>query len=100
MYPMTNQPKTETLPMALLVQKDPLIINTINGKPFTGIAIAHRSNLENPFDLSKVKTRTSFKHGRKDGLWEWFHDNVQLSWIGNYKNNKLEYPWEYYCNGD
>ncbi len=34
---MKNQPETETQPMALLGQKGPLIINTINGKPFTGI---------------------------------------------------------------
>ena len=75
---MTNQPETETLPMALLVQTGPLLdIYTINDKPFTGIATAYHSNLENPFDLSKLKTRTSFKQGRKNGPIEWFYKNLK-----------------------
>ena len=39
-------------------------------------------------------------NGKFHGLWKGFNDNGQLSWIGNYKNNKLEGPWEsFYANG-
>ena len=92
---MTNQPETETLPMALLVQTGPLLdIYTINDKPFTGIATAYHSNLENPFDLSKFKTRTSFKQGRKNGPFEEFYENGQLRLKGNYNNGKHHGLWE------
>ena len=97
MYPMTNQPKTETLPMALLDQAGPFLdIYTINGKPFTGIATAYHSNLENPFDLSKFKTRTTFKQGRKNGPIEWFYKNGQLGSRGKLKNGVPNGLWEYY----
>ena len=99
---MTNQPETETLPMALLVQTSPLLdIYTINGKPFTGIAIEHRGNQNNPFDLSKIKTRTTFKQGRKNGPIEWFYKNGQLRSRKNCSiNGKLEGLWEeFYENG-
>ncbi|SVD34975.1 uncharacterized protein METZ01_LOCUS387829, partial [marine metagenome] len=73
---MTNQPETETLSMALLVQTGSLLdIYTINDKPFTGIGIMYRGNQNNPFDLSKIKTRTTFKQGRKNGPIEWFYKN-------------------------
>ena len=99
---MTNQPETETLPMALLVQTGPFLdIYTINGKPFTGIATAYHSNLENPFDLSKFKTRTTFKQGRKNGPIEWFYKNGQLQSRSNYINGKQEGLWEsFYANGE
>ena len=45
--------------MALVIEKGPLIINTINGKPFTGIAVKYHSNLEKPFVLGKVNTRAT-----------------------------------------
>ena len=95
---MTNQPETETLPMALLVQTGPFLdIYTINGKPFTGIATAYHSNLENPFDLSKFKTRTTFKQGRKDGPIEWFYKNGELKSRSNCINGKLHGLWEGFC---
>ena len=98
---MTNQPETETLPMALLDQAGPLLdIYTINGKPFTGIAIEHRGNQNNPFDLSKIKTRTTFKQGRKNGPIEWFYKNGQLRSRSNCINGKQEGLWEeFYENG-
>ena len=98
---MTNQPETETLPMALLVQMGPFLdIYTINGKPFTGIGIVYHSNQNNPFDLSKFKTRTTFKQGRENGPIEWFYKNGQLRSRKNCINGKLHGLWElYHKNG-
>ena len=91
---MTNQPETETLPMALLVQMGPFLdIYTINGKPFTGIGIVYHSNQNNPFDLSKFKTRTTFKQGRENGPIEWFYKNGQLRSRKNCINGKQDGPW-------
>ena len=88
---MTNQPETETLPMALLVQTGPLLdIYTINDKPFTGIGIVYRGNQNNPFDLSKIKTRTTFKQGRKNGPIERFYKHGQLMYRANYKTGKRD----------
>ena len=117
---MTNQPETETLPSIQLLKKGPLSVNPTDNKPFTGIAIDHYHNHKNPFDISKVKTRTTFKHGRKDGLcehydengqlrstenykdgkrhssWETFHENGRLRSTGNYKNGKRHGSWKYF----
>ena len=91
---MTNQPETETLPSAQLIKKGLLSINPTNNKPFTGITIEHYYNGKNPFDISKIKTRTTFKQGRKNGPIEWFHENGQLWMRENYKNGKKDDPTE------
>ena len=81
--------------MALQVQTSPLLdIYTINDKPFTGIGIVYRGNQNNPFDLSKIKTRTTFKQGRENGPIEWFYKNGQLGSRGKLKNGKLHGPYE------
>ena len=69
--------------------------------PFTGIAIDASCNKNNPFDLSKIKTKTTFKHGKKDGLCEYFNGDGQLLYRENFKNNKKDGPWEwfYFNNG-
>ena len=93
---MTNQPETETLPSAQLIKKGLLSINPTNNKPFTGITIEHYYNGKNPFDISKIKTRTTFKQGRKNGPIEWFRVNGQLERRGNYKNGEQNGLWEYF----
>ena len=42
----------------------------------------------------------SFKNGKREGLWMWYHDNDQLFGKGEYKDGKEEGPmlW-YYENG-
>ena len=77
---MTNQPRTETLPSAQLIKKGQLSINPINNKPFTGITIEHYHNNNNPFDISKIKTRTAFTQGKKDGLEEYFFKSGKLKY--------------------
>ena len=119
---MTSRP--ETLHSTQLLKKGPLSVNPADNKPFSGIAADHYHNHQNPFDISKVKTRETFKHGRKDGLceefyengrlkfrrnynngkrhgrWEWFRKNGQLYIRGNYKNGKRHGPWErFHSNG-
>ena len=95
---MTNQP--EPLPSIQLLKKGPLSVNPTDNKPFTGIAIDHYHNHKNPFDISKVKTRTTFKHGRKDGLCAHYDENGQLRSTGNYKNGKRHGLWEeFHKNG-
>ena len=89
---MTSRP--ETLPSAQLLWKGSLSVNPADNKPFTGIAIEHYHNGKNPFDISKVKTRTTFKHGRKDGLCERYYENVQLYLRENYNNGERHGPWE------
>ncbi len=91
---MTNQPRTETLPSAQLIKKGQLSINPINNKPFTGITIEHYHNNNNPFDISKIKTRTAFTQGKKDGLEEYFFKSGKLKYRGNYKNGKKHGLWE------
>jgi antitoxin component YwqK of YwqJK toxin-antitoxin module len=34
--------------------------------------------------------------GEKHGYWEWYYDNGQLSYKGNYVNGKEHGYWEYY----
>ena len=47
-----------------------------------------------------VKKRNNYKDGKKDGYWESFHDNGELSEKGNYKNGLRIGIWEsYHDNG-
>jgi antitoxin component YwqK of YwqJK toxin-antitoxin module len=40
------------------------------------------------------------ENGERHGYWEWYYDNGQLSYKGNYVNGKLHGYWEsYYSNG-
>ena len=42
----------------------------------------------------------SFKNGKKDGPWVWYHSNGQLFEKGTYKDGQLEGPWvRYYQSG-
>ncbi len=55
-----------------------------------------------PFD-GKVTGKTeqgSFTDGKKDGSWEWYHDNGQIETQGTYKDGEKDGSWEcYYDNG-
>ncbi|MGY9010554.1 MAG: toxin-antitoxin system YwqK family antitoxin, partial [Rhodobacterales bacterium] len=35
-------------------------------------------------------------NGKRDGFWESYYENGQLNWKGNYKDDCLDGPWEYY----
>ena len=51
-----------------------------------------------PFS-GKVTTgseRGSFKKGKRDGPWVWYHVDGQLGGKGTYKDGELEGPWVYY----
>ena len=89
-HSMTNQPERESILRTQLILRNELYFNNQNNMPFTGIAIDASCNKNNPFDLSKIKTKTTFKHGKKDGLCEYFNGDGQLLYRENFKNNKKD----------
>jgi len=46
--------------------------------------------------LSKVTQKGSYKNGQKDGVWESYHNNGQLSSKVSYLNGNLNGVWEKY----
>ena len=38
----------------------------------------------------------SFKDGKQEGLWEWYYENGQLGGKGNYKNDKPDGFWKHF----
>ena len=58
-----------------------------NVVPFTG-------------NITGEKTQGTFRNGKKDGPWVYYHSNGQLSYKGTYKDNKKDGPYvNYYDNG-
>ena len=48
--------------------------------------------------LTTVRKRNHYTDGKKDGYWESFHDNGQLSEKGNYNDGLRVGVWESYHN--
>ena len=48
----------------------------------------------------KLETIASFKDGKAEGEWKWYHENGKLETIGSFKGGKAEGEWKsYYKNG-
>ena len=55
--------------------------------PFTGV-------------VSEKSLRGSFRNGKKDGSWVYYHDNGRIGFKGTYKDGKSDGPWvSYHDNG-
>ena len=69
-----------------LVEREGLFYKKFTDVPFTGEV--------------NGKAQGSFKDGKREGSWFWYHDNGQLFGKGEYKDGKEEGPmvW-YYENG-
>ena len=65
-----------------LIKKDGLFYKKFTDVPFTGKITGN--------------SQGSFKNGKRDGSWVWYHKNGQLSSKGDYKNGKKEGSWVYY----
>ena len=39
------------------------------------------------------KEQGSFKNGKKDGPWVYYHKDGQLRYKGNWKDDKMDGPW-------
>jgi len=77
-----------------LVTRESLYYKKFTDVPFTGEV--------------EGKEQGSFKDGKRDGRWRWYHDNGQLKdkleykegkqegrWVGYHKNGQLEFEGEY-----
>jgi hypothetical protein len=71
------------IPFDDLVEKNGVPHQVDSGKPFTGIAVTFHEN-------GQIKSKTTYKDGKREGLIEWFWENGQLGQTGNLKNGKKE----------
>ena len=56
------------------------------GKPYTGKTVTH-------YDNETVKMESSFKKGKKDGLFRVWFENGQLNEIRHYRKNEMDGVW-------
>ena len=77
----------ETITNESVIERDGLYYKKGATEPFTG-KIAN--------DLNHDKILGKFKHGKRDGLWEFYHPNGQLRAKGKYKDGKYHGYWEWY----
>jgi len=69
-----------------LVERDGLYYEKFTDVPFTGKVTG------NP--------QGSYKNGKKEGAWVFYHENGQLRFKENFKNGELDGAWvSYYENG-
>jgi antitoxin component YwqK of YwqJK toxin-antitoxin module len=69
-----------------LVERDGLYYEKFTDVPYNGKATGEEQG--------------SFKSGKREGAWVFYHENGQLWRKGNYKNGKGEGTWvSYYENG-
>ena len=76
----------ETITNESVIERDGLYYKKGATEPFTG-KIAN--------DLNHDKILGKFKHGKRDGLWEFYHPNGQLRAKGKYKDGKYHGYWEW-----
>ena len=74
---MTNKPETVRADEIFENDMDGLVYKKNSQKPFTGMSITERIT-DNLFDLYTVINRENYKHGRPDGLFEYYYENDQL----------------------
>ena len=69
-----------------LVERNDLYYKKFTNVPFNG-------------EISGIESG-KFKNGKKNGVWEWYYENGQLSTKVNYKDGEPEGFWEsYHENG-
>tara|TARA_B100001057_G_C22132936_1_gene675226 strand:+ start:101 stop:505 length:405 start_codon:yes stop_codon:yes gene_type:complete len=73
---------SETLTIDDLVERDGLVYKKFTNVPFTG-------------EITGIDTG-QFKDGKKEGYWEFYHYNGQLSGKGNMKEGRMEGLWFWY----
>jgi hypothetical protein len=64
-----------------LVERNGVTYRVDSDEPFTGLSVKYHDN-------GKLKNRTDYKDGKKDGLSEWFWENGTLGQRGNLKGGK------------
>lgn len=66
-----------------LVVRNGVTYQVDSDEPFTGLSVKYHEN-------GKLKNRTDYKNGKKEGLSEWFWENGTLGQRGNLKGGKKE----------
>ena len=77
----------ETVRYRDLVKRDDVYFKKFTSTPFSG--------------QTTGRIKGSFKSGKRDGEWEKYYENGQLSFKGRYKDGNKVGPWvEYSSNGN
>lgn len=66
-----------------LVERNGFTYQVDSDEPFTGRSVRFHEN-------GKLKNKTDYEDGKKDGLSEWYWENGNLGQRGNLKNGKKE----------
>ena len=75
-----------------LVVRDGIIYKKFTNKPYSGSVEGE--------DKDGEFHKGTIKNGKREGLWEKYHENGQLKKIGTFKNGKLDGSFErYHENG-
>jgi antitoxin component YwqK of YwqJK toxin-antitoxin module len=53
---------------------------------------------ERYYDNGQLSSKVSYKDGKQNGIWERYYDNGQLDMRGSFKDGKLDGIWESYWN--
>ena len=78
-----------------LVFRDGISYLKFSDVPFTGKVTGRGQEFDPP-----VESQGSFKNGKREGAWVYYHDNGQLWFKSNFKNGKEEGAYvRYYDNG-
>ena len=80
----SQEPEVFTGPF---ITRDGVIYDQNTNEPLTGIVEELNEN-------GQLEQRTTYRDGKREGLWEYFHDNGQLEGRVNYIDGKREGLWE------
>ncbi len=81
------------IPSKDLIERQGLTYEVNSQTPFSGSSVDYHSN-------GQLLTKSNYKDGKRDGLWEYFGENGQLRFKSNYKDGKEDGLQEsYYENG-
>lgn len=61
------------------------------GIPYTGVIVR-----KHVYEKTKLRERTDYKKGIKDGISEEYYENGSVKKKGTYKDGKQDGQWEYY----
>jgi antitoxin component YwqK of YwqJK toxin-antitoxin module len=90
-----------------LVKRDGLYYRQFTDTPFTGKITEKKiqgtfrdGKRDGPWvyyhDNGPLRAKGTYKNGRRDGPWVTYHKNGQMAFKGTYKNSKLDGPWVKY----
>ena len=80
---------SQEVPSKNLVERQGIKYEVNSQTPFTGSYVSYHEN-------GQLKSKTTFKDGKQDGLEESYHENGQLESKVNYKDGKQEGIFEFY----